>query len=104
MKTRCVVLNNQVIHVGEWDHWRQEVIDDELVMLENPMPEGAIAGDFDIEMAANGRIVLAMDYQALRAAEYPRLGDQLDALFKAGLFPPDMAALVQAVKDKYPKG
>lgn len=43
-------------------------------------------------------------YQRDRAAEYPSIGDQLDALFKAGAFPADMAAAIQAVKDKYPKG
>lgn len=43
-------------------------------------------------------------YQRDRAAEYPAIGDQLDALFKAGVFPADMAATIQAVKDKYPKG
>jgi hypothetical protein len=43
-------------------------------------------------------------YQRQRAAEYPPIGDQLDALFKAGVFPADMAATLQAVKDKYPKG
>lgn len=43
-------------------------------------------------------------YQRKRAAEYPPIGDQLDALFKAGVFPADMAAVLQAVKDKYPKG
>jgi len=44
------------------------------------------------------------EYQRQRAAEYPPIGDQLDALFKAGLFPADMAATLQAVKNKYPKG
>ncbi len=43
-------------------------------------------------------------YQRLRAPEYPSIGDQLDALFHAGVFPPEMAAKIQAVKDKYPKG
>jgi hypothetical protein len=43
-------------------------------------------------------------YQRNRAKEYPPIGDQLDALFKAGVFPADMAATIQAVKDKYPKG
>jgi hypothetical protein len=43
-------------------------------------------------------------YKAKRAAEYPSIGDQLDALFKAGVFPADMAAAIQAVKNKYPKG
>lgn len=42
-------------------------------------------------------------YKRNRAAEYPSIGDQLDALFHAGVFPADMAATLQAVKDKYPK-
>jgi len=41
------------------------------------------------------------DWKRLKA--YPTIGDQLDALFKAGVFPEDMAAKIQAVKDKYPK-
>jgi hypothetical protein len=44
-----------------------------------------------------------LTYAQKRAAEYPPIGDQLDALFHAGVFPVEMAALVQAVKDKYPK-
>ena len=46
----------------------------------------------------------AAQYQRQRVQEYPPIGDQLDALFKAGVFPADMAAAIQAVKDKYPKG
>ena len=46
----------------------------------------------------------AQQYARDRAAEYPSIGDQLDALFHAGVFPDDMAATIQAVKDKYPKG
>jgi hypothetical protein len=42
-------------------------------------------------------------YARNRKEEYPNIGDQLDALFKAGVFPDDMAAKIQAVKDKYPK-
>jgi hypothetical protein len=43
-------------------------------------------------------------YAEKRASEYPSIGDQLDALFHAGVFPAEMAAQIQAVKDKYPKG
>ena len=43
------------------------------------------------------------EYQRQRAPEYPSIGDQLDALFHAGVFPPEMAAQIQAIKDKYPK-
>jgi len=38
-----------------------------------------------------------------RKKEYPDIGDQLDDLFKAGAFSTEMAATIQAVKDKYPK-
>ena len=44
-----------------------------------------------------------LTYAQKRASEYPPIGDQLDALFHAGVFPVEMAALVQAVKAKYPK-
>ncbi len=43
------------------------------------------------------------EYIVSRKQEYPSIGDQLDALFKAGVFPEEMAAQIQAVKDKYPK-
>lgn len=42
-------------------------------------------------------------YKKLRELEYPAIGDQLDALFHAGVFPAEMAAKIQAVKEKYPK-
>ena len=42
-------------------------------------------------------------YRDNRKGEYPDIGDQLDALFHAGVFPEDMASTIQAVKDKYPK-
>ena len=52
-------------------------------------------------------VIVEMDkvaYIDKRVAEYPPIGDQLDALFHAGVFPDDMAAKIQAVKNKYPKG
>lgn len=47
---------------------------------------------------------VATEYQRNRAPLYPSLGDQLDALFHAGVFPAEMAAKIQAVKDQFPKG
>ena len=38
-----------------------------------------------------------------RMLEYPSIGDQLDALYHAGVFPEDMAEQIKQVKDKYPK-
>ncbi|MEJ0004375.1 MAG: hypothetical protein WDN30_14105 [Pararobbsia sp.] len=53
------------------------------------------------------------DYRAPRAAAYPDIGDQLDAIWKlletqyaGATMPPDaarLAAAVRAVKAKYPK-
>lgn len=60
--------------------------------------------EWDAREAAAIARKAATQYVEKRAAEYPPIGDQLDALFKAGVFPADMAAAIQAVKDKYPKG
>jgi len=46
----------------------------------------------------------AKAYARKRAVEYPAIGDQLDALFHAGVFPAEMADKIQAIKNKYPKG
>lgn len=42
-------------------------------------------------------------YKENRRVAYPSIGDQLDALYHAGVFPDEMAAEIQAVKDQYPK-
>jgi hypothetical protein len=42
-------------------------------------------------------------YKGKRVAEYPSIGDQLDALWKGGEAATEMLAKVQAVKTKYPK-
>ena len=89
---KAVVKNNHVIHVGEW-----------YLQVNGEIPDGAVCGDFDVVQTAQGKFVLRTDYAALRADEYPPIGDQLDALFKAGVFPEDMALLIAEVKEKYPK-
>ena len=45
----------------------------------------------------------ATAYRDDRANAYPPLGDQLDALYHAGIFPAEMEAQIRAVKDEYPK-
>jgi hypothetical protein len=69
------------------------------------------AGAFDaqgnkveIDLVAVNAWVDPNAYKQKRVTEYPSIGDQLDALFHAGVFPAEMAAEIQAVKDKYPKG
>jgi hypothetical protein len=44
----------------------------------------------------------AKQYTRDRSTAYPAIGDQLDALYHAGVFPEDMAAQIQAVKERYP--
>jgi len=56
-----------------------------------------------IDMTQVNAWVSPDQYARDRRNEYPNIGDQLDALFHAGAFPDDMAAQIQAVKDKYPK-
>ena len=42
-------------------------------------------------------------YKDDRKADYPDIGDQLDALYHAGAFPDEMTAKLKAVKDNFPK-
>ena len=44
-----------------------------------------------------------LTYRDKRRTEYPSIGDQLDDLFRAGVFSEEMASKIQAVKEKYPK-
>lgn len=70
---------------------------------------GDVAYDADgnevaYDKAAVQAYVDAHAYIAKRAAEYPPIGDQLDALWKGGEAAAEMLAKIQAVKTKYPKG
>ena len=58
----------------------------------------------EIDMNAVNAWVDPNAYKSKRAAEYPPIGDQLDALWKGGDAAAEMLAKVQAVKTKYPKG
>jgi hypothetical protein len=53
--------------------------------------------------AAEQAALAKTEYQRDRVAEYPPIGDQLDALWKGGEAATAMLAQVQAVKAKYPK-
>jgi hypothetical protein len=43
------------------------------------------------------------NYSRNRANEYPSIGDQLDSLFHAGVYPKEMADKIQAIKNNNPK-
>ncbi len=57
----------------------------------------------EIDMALVDAWVDPDTYKYNRVAEYPSIGDQLDALWKGGDAAAEMLAKVQAVKTKYPK-
>jgi hypothetical protein len=42
-------------------------------------------------------------YDEMRRRNYPPIGDQLDALYHAGVFPDAMAAEIKKIKDAYAK-
>lgn len=100
--SKVYTLNGEIINVGDWDYLITLDEDDNEV-INNPIPDGAIEEDIEFIRDAKGRVRRPDDYYYLRKAEYPSIGDQLDALFAAGLFPEDMAAKLQSIKDKYPK-
>jgi hypothetical protein len=57
----------------------------------------------EIDMTAVNAWIDPDTYKYNRVAEYPSIGDQLDALWKGGDAAAEMLAKVQAVKTKYPK-
>jgi len=70
------------------------------ILDDTPLPEEK---DVLAEYAKVKQHYQDIEYQRQRTREYPSIGDQLDALFKAGVFPEEMSAQIQSVKDKYPK-
>jgi len=75
----------------------------ELATLDDGVNEGVLPSDAIIDAEVTR---LQAEYEAQQYArdrQYPSIGDQLDALFHAGVFPAEMAAEIQAVKDRYPK-
>jgi len=64
----------------------------------------ANGNEVSYDKAAVEAYAQAHSYIAKRQAEYPPIGDQLDALWKGGEAAAEMLAKVQAVKSKFPKG
>ena len=64
----------------------------------------AVGNPVAYDEAAVQAYIDAHAYIAKRQAEYPPIGDQLDALWKGGDAAAEMLAKVQAVKSKYPSG
>ena len=67
------------------------------------LPEGCIAITQEEAGAIVASKVVPPTYAEKRAPAYPPIGDQLDALFHAGIFPAEMAAKLAEVKARFPK-
>lgn len=73
-------------------------------VLRNATPDELAQHELDVAAALKKRAEHErIKYQRDRAAEYPPIGDQLDALWKGGDAATAMLDQVQAVKAKYPK-
>lgn len=106
MQTVIKDTDGTIINIGPWDYQMVPVMEDGQQVGEralNPLPAGAYEAQVEITSGPDGGLYAATDYRALRRAAYPSIGDQLDALFHAGLMPADMAAQLAAVKAQYPK-
>lgn len=79
----------------EWT-LRGDSIDD--LVWHSPTPKPTLE-----ELQAGQDQLDGLAYRDQRKAEYPALGDQLDALWKGGDAAAAMLAQVEAVKTKYPK-
>jgi len=76
----------------------------QIVVIRGDVAYDADGNEVAYDKAAIQAYVDAHAYIAKRAAEYPPIGDQLDALWKGGEAAAEMLAKVQAVKSKFPKG
>jgi len=75
-----------------------------VVTIRGDVAYNADGNEVSYDKAAVEAYVQAHSYIAKRQAEYPPIGDQLDALWKGGEAAAEMLAKVQAVKSKFPKG
>jgi len=84
---------------------------DRNTLMQNALSCGFNEDDIEIKELSNSEldVILKAEHNATltyadnRKAEYPSIGDQLDALYHAGTFDSTMTATIKAVKDKYPK-
>jgi len=91
------------LHQGQWFGWsdsKNKVYANLVIHSSDAKPSEA---DCNAGVAAMQADWDGKDYARKRKAEYPLIGDQLDALYHAGVFSSDMTATIKAVKDKYPK-
>jgi len=77
--------------------------EDNVVIWKDDNAAEPSTADIEAELARLQADFEAKQYQRDRKGQYPPIGDQLDALYHAGVFPDEMAAKLKAVKDANPK-
>ena len=87
--------NDNDVYAYELDGSQDDLIGDKTAITQEEADS--------IALSVQTALLNLMTYAELRASAYPAIGDQLDALYHAGVFPDDMAAQIQAVKERYPK-
>ena len=98
MKFYKEAINNLNLGIGytvydnDWEniHWAAEISQDTLDKIEVEAKRLKDKHEYET-------------YSRIRARNYPPVGDQLDALYHAGLFPKEMADKIKAVKEQIPK-
>ena len=80
---------------------RFKILNGEEVQLTSE--EEKIVDAEEIEVQLKAKEYLKVKYKDDREKVYPAIGDQLDALYHAGVFPKEMADKIKAVKDANPK-
>ena len=75
------------------------VTEDRVVIWRDPNNSEPSTSEIEAEYARMQAAWTAYQYGRDRKGQYPAMGDQLDALYHAGIFPDDMAAKLKAVKD-----
>ena len=79
------------------------ILSDGSIQWDSPGITQPTTSEIDAEVARLETEWNNKKYQRDRAPQYPDIGDQLDALYRAGVFPTDMAAKIKKVKDDNPK-
>lgn len=88
---------------ARWSVVYGETDDDYEVVWADDEQTEPTAEEISAELARLAKAWAAEEYRVLRRPLYPRVEEQLDDLFHAGAFSPEMMARIQAVKDAHPK-
>ena len=101
---KYAIINSGIVeNIIEWDGSSEFNVDGELIQADADAKIGGLWDGNVFSFVEPEPEPDTRTYSEKRQLEYPPIGDQLDALFHAGVFPEEMEAQLQAVKDAHPK-